>query len=139
MRKFLIASHGNFAAGIKSSLDIIIGQTDNIFIIEAYTDGNKGIKEELDEILESIDALDELVVFTDLLGGSITNQVLQFALKENVYILSGMNLPLLIEVIMAETDTPIAEVIESAVSSAKEQIVFVNQLIHSNKGDKEDD
>ena len=139
MRKFLIASHGNFAAGIKSSLDIIIGQTDNIFIIEAYTNGNKGIKEELDEILESVDVSDELIVFTDLLGGSITNQLLQFALKENVYILSGMNLPLLIEVIMADPETPIAEVIETAVSSAKEQIVFVNQLIHSNKDDQNDD
>ena len=128
-----------FAAGIKSSLDIIIGQTDNIFIIEAYTDGNKGIKEELDKILESVDALDELVVFTDLLGGSITNQVLQFALKENVYILSGMNLPLLIEVIMADPETSVAEVIETAVSSAREQIVFVNQLIHSNKDNTEDD
>ena len=50
-----------------------------------------------------------------------------------------MNLPLLIEVIMADPETPVAEVIEAAVSSAKEQIVFVNQLIHSNKDDKEDD
>jgi hypothetical protein len=37
-RKYLIATHGSFAKGIKSSLDIIIGPMDNVFLIEAYLD-----------------------------------------------------------------------------------------------------
>jgi mannose/fructose-specific phosphotransferase system component IIA len=37
MRKFLIATHGSFAKGIKSSLDIILGPTENIFIDIAKT------------------------------------------------------------------------------------------------------
>ena len=38
MRKFLIATHGTFANGVKSSLDIIIGQTENVFLIQAYVE-----------------------------------------------------------------------------------------------------
>ena len=129
MRKFLIATHGQFARGIKSSLEIIIGQTDNLFLIEAYVEGNKGIEPEMEAILENIGEDDELIVFTDLLGGSITNQVLRSTQNRNVHVISGFNLALLIEVLMAGTDIPAPEIIESAIANAKEQIAYVNKLI----------
>lgn len=130
MRKFLIATHGSFAAGIKSSLEIIAGPTENVFLIQAYTDGNKSIEDELKGVLQNITSDDELIVFTDLTGGSITNQAVQFALKENVYIVSGINLPLLLEVILADPDAPVTDIIEAAILNAREQIVFVNKLIN---------
>jgi fructoselysine and glucoselysine-specific PTS system IIA component len=131
MRKFIIASHGNFSSGIKSALDIIIGKMENVYIIDAYVDGNNTIEEALNTVLINLQAKDELVVFSDLMGGSVTNQVLRFALKENVHIISGMNLPLLIDIILADADTPIETVIENGISIAKEQVVYVNKLIHN--------
>ena len=89
MRKFLIATHGSFAKGVKSSLDVIMGKIENIFFIEAYVNENKTIEDELNIVLENINAEDELIVFTDLMGGSITNQILRHALRENVHIVSG--------------------------------------------------
>ena len=130
MRKFLITAHGTFASGIKSSLDIIIGETENVFVIDAYVNGNKSIEDELRKILENIKPEDELIVFSDVMGGSITNQVLRFALRENVHIVSGMNLPLLIDIIMADTDMPVADLIENSLRAAKEQVVYVNKLIN---------
>ena len=138
MRKFLIATHGSFAKGVKSSLDIIMGETENIFLIEAYVNENKTIEDELNAVLENINKEDELIVFTDLMGGSITNQILRQALRDNVHIVSGFNLPLLIDVLLADTDTPAAEIIETSISNAREQIVYVNKLI-INKVEKDDD
>ena len=40
MRKFLIASHGKFASGLKSSIKILTGKT-NISTIDAYLDGSE--------------------------------------------------------------------------------------------------
>ena len=139
MRKFLIATHGTFSSGIKSSLDIIIGEMENVFIIEAYIDGNKSIEDALNHVLKNVNDNDELIVFSDLLGGSITNQVLRYALKENVHVVSGINLPLLIDVMLADAETPVAEVIESAIHNAKDQIVYVNKLITLNKEETEND
>jgi mannose/fructose-specific phosphotransferase system component IIA len=128
-RKFLIATHGAFAKGIKSSLDIIIGDMDNVFLIQAYLDENKPVEEELASVLETIKDTDELIIFTDLLGGSVNNIMLRNALRENVHIISGFNLPLLIEVLLGDTGSPVIEVIENAISNAKEQMVYVNKLI----------
>lgn len=133
MRKFLIAAHGSFSSGIKSSLDIIIGKTENVFIIDAYVNGNKSIEDELNAILGNVQADDELIVFSDLMGGSITNQILRSGLRENVHVVSGMNLPLLIDIMLADADTPVKDVIENAISIAREQVVYVNTIINKEK------
>lgn len=138
MRKYLIATHGTFAKGIYSSLDIIIGTLENVFLIQAYTEENKSLKEEMDRVLEQICNDDELIVFTDLMGGSVTNQVLQYALKENVFIISGFNLPLLLDILLADPETPVNEVIDTGIANAKDQIVFVNKMITSKKEEKND-
>ena len=137
-RKFLIATHGAFAKGIKSSLDIIIGEMDNVFLIQAYLDESRSVEDELAEVLESVTADEELIIFTDLLGGSVNNIMLRNALRDNVHIVSGFNLPLLIEVILGDADTPVIEVIESAITNAKEQMVYVNKLITLNNDQDND-
>ncbi|MDB5008145.1 MAG: hypothetical protein JWP45_2538 [Mucilaginibacter sp.] len=131
MRKYLIATHGTFSAGVKSSLEMIIGITENVFIIQAYVDGNTVIENEIKTVLEQVGDNDELIIFSDILGGSVTNQLLQQSVKLNVHIVSGFNLPLLIDVLLSDADTPANEVIESAIINAKEQMVYVNKLINS--------
>jgi fructoselysine/glucoselysine PTS system EIIA component len=131
MRKYLLATHGTFAAGIRSSLEMITGTNDNLFIIQAYTEGNKSIDSELNIILEQTAVDDELVVFTDIAGGSITSQILQAARMKNVYVISGMNLPLLLDIILADPGLPVEEVIETGILNAREQIVFVSKLMNS--------
>jgi fructoselysine and glucoselysine-specific PTS system IIA component len=138
-RKFLIATHGTFAAGIKSSLDIIVGAMDNVFLIQAYVDENRSIETEIKEIIEKIGNNDELIVFADILGGSVTNMLLQHALRPNVHIVSGFNLPLVIEIILADAETPAEEVINSAIENAKEQMVYVNKLMAAQAASDEND
>ena len=132
MRKYLIATHGTFAGGIKSSLDIILGDSDNIFLIEAYTGENKSLQGEIEEVQKQIGASDELIVFTDLMGGSITNQIVQYARQPNIFIVAGINLPLLLDIMLADPGVPVSEVIETGIVNAREQIVFVNKLMDLN-------
>ena len=110
-----------------------MGSLENVFLIQAYVDKNKSLKEEIDSVLEHINNHDELIVFTDLMGGSVTNQILQYALKENVFIISGFNLPLLLEILLADPLSPVMEVIETGIANARNQIVFVNKLITTDK------
>lgn len=138
-RNFIIATHGNFAQGIKSSLDIIIGQVENVVLISAYVDGNKSIEEEISAALQTLHAQDELIIFTDLLGGSITNQVLRQTQGKNVHVISGFNLALLIEILLSDVETPAPALIEAAIITARGQMVYVNELIPSNKADSSND
>jgi len=138
-RKFLIATHGALAKGISSSLDIIAGSMENVHLIQAYLDENKSIEEELKSLLGELREDEEWVIFSDLLGGSITNQILRVALRENVHVVAGFNLPVVLEVLLADAETPMKVVIEQAIINAREQLVYVNKLINQKKGEGSDD
>ncbi len=89
--------------------------------------------------MQSLESDDELLVFTDLLGGSITNQVLRVTQGKHVHVVSGFNLALLIEILMADGDEPAEEIIESAIANAKDQMVYVTKLMKSNNEENSDD
>ena len=150
-RKFLIATHGALASGFQSSLELIAGAGDSVHIIQAYLDESKPVNEELANLFgpagtdkggtgtdeegagtnKELGGTDEeWVVFSDLLGGSITNQLVQAAAGTNVHIIAGFNLPLLLEVILSDPKEPIAGVLEGAIDRAREQLVYVNKLIN---------
>jgi len=133
MRKFLIVSHGEFAGGMHSALELITGQAPQVLALQAYVDENRSVEKEVAGLLG--DGA-EWVVFTDLLGGSITNQVLRVAAElgvmNRIHIVAGMNLPLVIEVMMADAETPVKEVLRDAIGLAREQLVYVNELIANN-------
>jgi len=133
MRKFLIVSHGEFAGGMRSALELITGASSEVVVLQAYVDGNRGIEEDLAALVGDGS---EWVVFTDLLGGSITNQVLRTAAElgvtDSVHIVAGMNLPLVIEVVMGDPAVPVKEVLAEAIGMARDQLVYVNELINNN-------
>jgi fructoselysine and glucoselysine-specific PTS system IIA component len=129
-RKFLIATHGALASGFRSSLELIAGAGDSVHIIQAYLDENKPVNEELTNMFGSAGSDEEWVVFSDLLGGSITNQLVQAAAGKNVHIIAGFNLPLLLEVVLSDPEEPIEGILEAAIDRAREQLVYVNKLIN---------
>ena len=133
MRKFLIASHGTFASGIKSSLEIIAGTFEQVYTIDAYGSNEITIEEEMDTVLNQLGEEDELIIFTDLAGGSVTNRILVKSHQTNIYLVAGLNLPLLLEVVLAEPDIPVPEVIETAIVHAREQIMDIKQWIAENQ------
>jgi fructoselysine/glucoselysine PTS system EIIA component len=129
-RKFLIATHGALASGFRSSLELIAGAGDSVHIVQAYLDESKPVNEELANLFGAAGTDEEWVVFSDLLGGSITNQLVQAAAGKNVHIIAGFNLPLLLEVVLSDPEEPIEGILEAAIDRAREQLVYVNKLIN---------
>src|SRR5258708_39167255 len=93
MRKFLIVSHGEFAGGIKSALELIMGAAPDVIVLQAYVDENRPVEDEIAGLLSETGEGEEWIVFTDLLGGSITNQVVrvtaELGMTGSVHIVAG--------------------------------------------------
>lgn len=136
--KLILASHGTLAKGMQSTLEMIAGKLDNLQAYEAYTE-NSG-DEFIAEIKKSVEASKDetFVIVTDVLGGSVNNEMTQLlATHDNVYLISGMNFPLLVTLA-----TQVGEVtkddILAAIEAGKQGIVLVNDLIVENNNDEED-
>lgn len=100
MKKFAIASHAKMAQGIQSTLELFAGTDLDITYMTAYTDDTPEIEEQIAAFFNGLKDEDQAVIFTDLFGGSVNQKITVAAQeKENVFIIAGFNLPVIIEVI----------------------------------------
>lgn len=126
MRKIIIAGHGNFAEGIQSSLELIMGMQDCITTLCTYLDF-ENVEEKVDNMMKEIHESDEIVILTDLFGGSVNNFFLRYLEKGNVHLIAGTNLLLLIEIVCHINDADLNKVIEDALYNVRSSIVYCNK------------
>lgn len=130
--KILIASHGNFASGLKSAIKIIAGDND-IDCIDAYIDGSD-FKDKLNKYIQNNN---EICVLTDLFGGSVNQEAMKYINDKKIYLITGVNLSLALEIVLANKYEGLnSEKINHIVDSAKQQIMYIN---HSFITDLKDD
>ena len=134
MRKILLASHACLAGGMKSSVEMVTGPQEHLSAVCAYTEETPDFKGYLETVIRDLKAEDELVIVTDVLGGSVNNEASQFKNLANVHVIAGMNLALVLSlVISTEPDT--SRLIEESRHAAKEQMMYMNR---EHSGEEED-
>jgi len=96
----IITGHGKFGYGLKSSLNIIVGENDSIRFVDFTEEKSpESLKEEIKRNLKETN--DKVYIFTDLLGGTPFKVSSELALENsNIEVLCGTNLPMLVEVSM---------------------------------------
>lgn len=101
MLKVFLSSHGKFASGIKSSVDILFGKSPNLTVFDAYVD-QKSLDDELDKFYLSVKKEDEILLLSDMYGGSVNQIMFKYINKPHTALVTGVNLPFVIEVLMTE-------------------------------------
>lgn len=100
MATIILASHGEFAQGLKQTATMIIGDSVPIHALSAFRDEDESILVQIKKLLATID-IEETYILTDILGGSVNNDMLTI-IKEKEYeglqLITGMNLPLVISI-----------------------------------------
>lgn len=97
----LIMTHGNFGVAAIESAKLIVGEQDNVETMSVFVvDAVDKLKEEMVEKAEMLDTTNGLVVLTDIVGGTPTNLASQLLEGEDILVVSGLNLPVLLEVLM---------------------------------------
>lgn len=127
MIQFIVATHGKFAEGIKTSIELIIGNIDNLEILNCYITQNFNLKEEVEFILKKYPK-EELVVLTDIFGGSVNNEFLEnISNYKNLNIVSGVNLPLILTLIEKQNDYDnIKELIRESIEECDNSLIYCN-------------
>lgn len=124
--KILVIGHGRFAEGIKSVANIIVGDLSEVTFMNTYVD-DIDFHVELDNYFSKNN---KVLVLTDLFGGSVNQDIIQYITKVNINIITGINIPLILEILLSNTTGNNLD-FRQIISSAKEQIVFVNDMLEN--------
>lgn len=129
--KYICASHGCMASGVKNTIEMFLGEQNNIYAIDAYTERHDFVQEFL-KLVSSFKIQERIIVFTDVFSGSVNQTIIRYLNDFDMIVITGFNLPLIMEIIMRQEDLDNEE-INKIIKQAKEQIIYVNPLVNEQK------
>ena len=125
----IIASHGKFAEGIHQSGSMIFGEQEKVQVVTFMpNEGPDDLYAHFKDAIAQFDADDEILVLADLWSGSPFNQASRIK-EENpdrkMVIVTGLNLPMLIQAYterMVAPDAGVEEIVANIYKETKEGV-----------------
>ncbi len=96
MSKLVIVTHGRMASGMKSSIDLFFPDAAHVVAVDAYVD-ERNVWNEIEAVMETTEDAEQIILMSDFLGGSVNQKLISYLSRSNVFLISGINLPLLLE------------------------------------------
>ncbi|AGK96324.1 PTS sugar transporter subunit IIA [Clostridium pasteurianum] len=132
MIPIIIAAHGKLAGELLNSAEMIFGKQENIeTILFVPGENTEDLKIKYREKLEHFKDSKEVLIIVDLFGGSPYNAAFEIAIiNENIDILTGASLPMLLEVLSVRDgeNIKIQDIIKTINDSANSYIRSCKQL-----------
>lgn len=122
------------------TLNFVSGGIEHMSVIAAYVD-NRPIDEAVAEAMADVAEDDELIILTDMTGGSVNQKFFSFRTRPHTHVVSGMNLPVAFALAMEPGDGADGyftnEHVHEIVEESRQELRYINEI--SADGDDEDE
>ena len=139
MNRIILASHGGLSAGMKDTVQMILGELPNLYALATLRDETEPITVAARRLLDGFAAEDSVYIVTDVMGGSVNNEMLTLLPEyPAVHLICGMNASLVLT--LASNDEALTQdELAECIADAKAQIIDCNLLLKNAAQDEEDD
>lgn len=128
----IIVSHGKLGEELLNALTIILGEAVNIEAISiGWYDDVEESKKKINQSLKRVDQKNGVLIFTDMFGGTPSNLSFSFLNNNQVEIITGVNLPMLIKFVSLQRNHNLNEVAKKVVEQGKKNIHLASALLSS--------
>lgn len=130
----IIVSHGKLAEELLNVLTIILGEAPNIEAISiGWYDDVEESKKKINRSLKRVDQKKGVIIFTDMFGGTPSNLSFSFLKDNEVEIITGVNLPMLIKFVSLQRSKNLKEVARKVMDQGKKNIHLASALLKTKK------
>jgi PTS system mannose-specific IIA component len=129
MTGLVLVTHAGLASALKASAEMIVGPIENCSTVEIASD------ERADDIMSRVVAavssvqVDGVIIMTDLFGGTPSNMAMSFLKEGRVEVLTGVNLPMLIEFCSRRERMAVAELAALLQRSGRDGIMVAGEFL----------
>lgn len=119
----IVTGHGNFASGLASSIEVIAGKQDKFEAIDfPIGSTNTDLAAQLQQTVDNLNCSD-IIFCTDIAGGTPFNQsVILSTHLSNSKVISGTNIPVLLEALFSRTNQTARSLAKILVDSHQSRI-----------------
>lgn len=128
MIEIIMVSHGYYAKTMLESAQLIAGEQDHICVFGLHLgDSVDQLREEVSKAIEEAQKNGEVLVLTDMFSGSPFNAVVSLMQHYSFHHLTGINLPILLEILMSRDSSSAEEICRDVLKKAKDTVIDVNK------------
>ena len=130
MINIVIVSHSDLGDALIRAAEMITGPTEHLFSVSLLPDESpEGFGEKLATALQETEG-EETLMLIDLFGGTSCNVAVRQVLKGNVECVTGVNLPMLLELVMSRDDASLPELAEAITQAGREAIKNLGPMLN---------
>jgi len=131
----LVVSHGRLAEALISSVQFLVGNLERVKGISIWPRERKEeVKDRIQKGVGEVDDGDGVVILTDVLGGTPTNLSLSCTENDNVEVVTGVNLPMLLTLSSYRKERSLREVGRLVKKSGRRSITLAREVLRRRKG-----
>jgi len=129
MINIVLVSHADLGDALIRAAEMIAGHAEGLYSVSLLPgESPEGFGAKLEEALQEIEGQETLVLI-DLFGGTPYNVAARQVLKENVECVTGANLPMLLELVMARDDASLSELAEEITQVGQESVKNLGPML----------
>ena len=125
----VLVTHAGLATALKQSAEMIVGTIAHCSFVEVAAD------ERADDIMARVVTavegvnVDGAIIMTDLFGGTPSNMAMSFLKEGCVEVVTGVNLPMIIEFCSRRERMTVAELAENVQRAGREGIIIAGAFL----------
>ena len=130
----VIVSHGQVANELLSAAEAIVGELNNIDAVSiGWHDDVEMAKAEIERAINKVSQGAGVLLLTDMFGGTPTNISAMFLKKNEVEIVTGVNLPMVIRLATNKKEISLSDLAREVEEQGKSAITRAGMLLEPQK------
>jgi PTS system mannose-specific IIA component len=125
----VLVTHAGLATALKLSAEMIVGAIECCTTVEVAPDERADVI--MARVVAAVEAVqsDGAIIMTDLFGGTPSNMAMSFLKEGCIEVVTGVNLPMMIEFCSRREQMPVAELALDLHRTGREGIIVAGEFL----------
>ncbi|HEY0462079.1 MAG TPA: PTS sugar transporter subunit IIA [Pyrinomonadaceae bacterium] len=130
----VVISHGQVANELLAAAETVVGELSHIAAVSiGWHDDVETAKNEVARAIKKVSEGNGVLLLTDMFGGTPTNISAMFLEENDVEIVTGVNLPMVIKIASQNREMTLSEMAQAVESQGKQAIYRASELLMPQK------
>ena len=130
----VVVSHGQVANELLAAAEAVVGNLSHITAVSiGWHDDVELAKDEIRRAIKKVSSGSGVLLLTDMFGGTPTNISAMFIKENEVEIVTGVNLPMIIKLASQNKETSLTEMAKEVEEQGKQSIYRTSALLEPQK------
>jgi mannose PTS system EIIA component len=126
----VIVSHGRLANELLAAAEAVVGDLNHIAAVSiGWHDDVELAKDEISRAVKKVSGGVGVLILTDMFGGTPTNVSAMFLKENEIEIVTGVNLPMVVKLASQTTEKSLSDMAKDVEEQGKQAIYRAGQLL----------